>query len=241
MEVNNLFVFWTGSNQIPDIRRRAIDSMSDTGLSVKLVTADNLAEYMDLDKIHPAYQNLNLAHRADYLRAYFMHHFGGGYADVKTIRESYLPMVKKLNSSDAYWAAGYKEVSRHGVANIYQSSLHMGDAFHERFYSYLKWRWLQLNYWRVIGNCAFIFKPGTDLTRRWWLEVNRRLDILQEDLEKHPAIYPKERGGVVYNGSLSRYPVPWSYILGDVLQLVVLRYSSRVLKDLPPPDFYEYQ
>jgi mannosyltransferase OCH1-like enzyme len=33
---------------------------------------------------HPAYPYLSAVHRADYLRAYVMHHHGGGYSDIKT-------------------------------------------------------------------------------------------------------------------------------------------------------------
>lgn len=215
--------------------------MSSSGLVVRVVTTDNLDDYIDSADIHPAYQHLNLAHRADYLRAYFMHHFGGAYTDVKPISDSWIPTIEELNSSNSYWAAGYREISRHGVGNLHQSAIRLNGSFSDRVSSYTRWRWLQVNYRRVIGNGAFVFKPGTELTRRWWCEVNRRLDTLQKDLEKHPAIYPKERGGHVYDGKFSMYPVPWSYILGDIMQPLVLKYSSRVLKNMSPPDFLNYQ
>ena len=33
--------------------------------------------------LHPAYNDLSLVHRSDYLRAYLLHHHGGGYCDLK--------------------------------------------------------------------------------------------------------------------------------------------------------------
>lgn len=239
--MSNIYVFWTGTNEMTENRKESLASMRDSGLNVRVILPENLNEYIDESKLHPAYECLNLAHRADYLRCYFMHHFGGGYADIKKISKSWMPAIKKLQSSDWYWVAGYREVSRHGVANLYHSSIQLESSFIERAMSYTKWRWLQLNYRHLIGNGAFFFKPNTELTARWWAEVNNRLDHLCEDLFLNPAIYPKERGGQVYEGTKSNYPVPWSYILGDILQPLVLRYAFRVLKDLPPPEFNNYQ
>jgi hypothetical protein len=73
-----LFCFWTGDNAIPVARARSIDSLSNSGLEVCLITNDTIGEYLSECDLHPAYYSLNLAHRADYLRAYFMHHYGGG-------------------------------------------------------------------------------------------------------------------------------------------------------------------
>ena len=74
-----IWVFWTGDNEIPQIRKKNIESMKNkSGAEIILVTSGNLSEYIAVEKIHPAYNFLNFAHKADYLRCYFMHHFGGG-------------------------------------------------------------------------------------------------------------------------------------------------------------------
>lgn len=239
--MNELYVFWTGDNPIPEVRKASIQTMSKTGLNLNLIDKDSLHDFVRKESIHPAYQYLNLAHRADYLRAYFMHHFGGGYCDIKTVAQSWLPAVNDLKRRENLLAVGYREVSRHVVANTYHSSKLIGIERKKEIFEYLKWRWLQLNYTKLIGNCAFVFKPNTDLTMAWWLELNNRLDFLMPSLERNPAVHPKERGGLRYKGVLSRYPVPWTYLLGDILQPLVLKYHRRVSKDLPPPGFQNYQ
>lgn len=237
-----IFCFWTGDNEIPEIRRRGVESLADSGLEVVLITNRNLHEFIPQEKLHPAYYALNLAHRADYLRAYFMHHFGGAYCDIKPLTSSWIATIEQLENNKFLLAAGYPEVGRWGVGNCYQSAilLNEGGIFNKLYY-YVKYRFLQLNYTKLIGNGAFIFKPKTCITQIWWNELNSRLDKLHDKLLAHPAKYPKERMGHVYDGVVSQYPVPWSYLLGDILAPLILKHSSKVLKNLPPPSFENYQ
>jgi len=235
-----IFCFWTGDNDIPEIRMESIESFAKSGLELCLVTNDNLHEYINKDDLHPAYYSLNLAHRADYLRVYFMHHFGGAYCDVKKIEHSWLDVFKQLENNDSLLAAGCPEV-RWGVGNCYQSSVLLDENSFKKTYSYFKYRLLQLNHTKLIGNCAFIFKPNTVITQKWWNEVNKRLDELSSKLLISPATLPKERMGAFYNGVASEYPVPWSYLLGDILAPIILKNTHKVLKNLPPPDFENYQ
>ena len=236
-----IFCFWTGENDIPDIRMESIESFTASGLEVCLVTNDNLHEYIHEDDLHPAYYSLNLAHRADYLRVYFMHHFGGAYCDIKKIEHSWLDVFEELESNDSLLAAGYPEVGRWGVGNCYHSAVLLDENRFKKTYSYFQWRFLQLNYKKLIGNSAFIFKPNTVITQEWWNEVNNRLDVLSNKLLIRPAKSPKERMGTVYNGIVSDYPVPWSYLLGDILAFITLKHANKVLKTLPTPDFENYQ
>jgi hypothetical protein len=236
-----LFCFWTGDNEIPVVRARSIDSLPNSGLEVYLITNDTVGEYLSEGDLHPAYYSLNLAHRADYLRAYFMHHYGGGYCDIKKVNQSWLPIFEQLMTDENLLAAGYREDSRHGIANIFHSAQLLEFSLPYRLKEYARWRWLQLHYTRVVGNGAFIFKPKTEIIYRWWNEVNRRLDQFSNELAKHPANHHKERTGVVYDGKVSNYPIPWSYLLGDILHPLILKYSSRVLRSLPAPDRTNYQ
>lgn len=236
-----IFCFWTSDNAMSDIRMKSLQSFSKSGLEVCLVTSDNLHEYINKEDLHPAYYHLNLAHRADYLRMYFMHHFGGAYCDIKKIEHSWLHVFKELESNDSLLAAGYPEVGRGGVGNCHASSVLLNENSFKKKYSYFKWRFLQLNYTKLIGNGAFIFKPKTVITQEWWNEVNRRLDKLTVKLIAHPAKLPKERMGNTYDGIVSKYPVPWSYLLGDILAPIILKNTNKVLKTLPAPDFKNYQ
>jgi hypothetical protein len=239
--VPELFTFWTGENDMPEIRRKSLESMRNSNCNVVLIDSVNIFSYIKKNEIHPAYWNLNLAHRADYLRCYFMRHFGGGYCDIKAINHSWLPHFEELGRQDDLWAIGYQEIGRHGVANLYDSACLLQRGGFQRARAWLEWRWMQLHYKEMIGLGAFIFKPKNPLVDEWWEELNVRLDWLLPELRLHPAKYPKERLGHVYGGNVSTYPVPWSFILGDILHPLILKYKKRISTMLPPPDFSNYQ
>jgi len=72
---------------------------------VILVTPQNVADYVP--DPHPAYPFLHLAHRADYLRCYLLHHYGGVYLDVDTICLQSLEGLYDLIESNQCDAVGY--------------------------------------------------------------------------------------------------------------------------------------
>src|SRR3954468_2769032 len=106
-----IFGFWTGDNPMPDTRKRCWDSFAVTGLAPILVTPNTLDRWIVPEHpLHDAYEYLSPVHRADYLRAYFMFHHGGGYADIKTQTGSWLPAIDRLLASKRLIAAGYREI-----------------------------------------------------------------------------------------------------------------------------------
>lgn len=240
---NRVFVFWTGSNEMSEARRRCLKTLASTQCDIVVVNNENLARWIAAAPLHPAYPFLSLVHRSDYLRAYFMHHHGGGYSDIKRTSQTWLPAFRKLKESSAL-GVGYPEL-RHGVAKIARSRVEGSYYLLERKSSYLRnyllYRNLKLFHGRLIGNCAFIFKPGTEFTSRWLAIVESRLDILLPHLRNHPARYPKERQGVDYGDGPSKYTVPWSLLLGDILAPLSFQYRTKILRDLPMPDFCEYE
>lgn len=236
-----LFAFWTGSNPLPQVRADSLRSMEASGLSATLITLENLFSYLPEKDLHPSFWSLNLAHRSDYLRAFFMHTYGGGYSDIKPTTSTWISIFDKVKRSPALFGAGYREIHRHGVANVHQSAQLLEYSRKNLILQWVRWRWLQVNYRQIIGNCAFIFKPGTQITTLWWDEVNRRMDSMAPLLRRFPATEPKERMKTVYDGKVSNYPVPWSFLLGDVLQPLAFRFSRHLLKTLPTPRFENYQ
>lgn len=102
-----VYCFWTGNNAMSEIRSNCFQTMLNTvGVPVKLITPQNLNEYILNDyPLHPAFENLSLVHKSDYLRCYFMHHYGGGYADIKRQDHSWSASFREFNSSAA-WVMG---------------------------------------------------------------------------------------------------------------------------------------
>ena len=59
-------------------------------------------------------------------------------------------------------------------------------------------------------------------------------------LEMHPARHTRDRTGRLIDGDPSQYPVPWTYLLGDIFHPLSYRYRRQLNGDLPPPSFEDY-
>lgn len=205
-----IFCLWTGDNPMSANRRRALESirmLNAPDVEVVLITPHNVAEWVvPGHPLHPAYADLALIHRADYLRTYLMHHHGGGYTDVKDARTSWAPFVESLNAGPNAWLLGYPELSYRFLA---PSSPPLR-------------RQLQIHHSRLLGNGAYIVKPRTPFTAKWLHEAERRLDLWRSDLHDVP--------GDVYSGP-EGYPVPFYGLLGEIFHPLCLRYHTRLLQD----------
>ena len=217
-----VYIFWTGDNEITPNRLEGIKTLEKvSGLEVKLITPHNLPEFIKEDDPLPnAYQYLSYVHRADYLRSYFMYHYGGGYADIKTYSKSWIPAFEKLEQSSAY-VMGYPEVGFWGAAQP-----DMGND------NLKKDLW---NHWRLlVGNGAYICRPYTRFTAEWYAEAKRRLISLTDILCGHPAQDPF--------GTNPDYPVRWSELLGSIFHPLCLKYHEKLLKDKAlMPSFENYR
>ena len=217
-----IYIFWTGDNEITPNRLEGIKSLEKVcGAEVKLITPKNLPDYIkDDDPLPEAYQYLSYVHRADYLRSYFMYHFGGGYADIKTYFKSWVHAFEKLEQSDAY-VIGYPEVGFKGVANQTITNELLKKDLHYH------WRYL-------VGNGAYICRPHTKFTAEWHLEAKRRLIEKTDTLRNHPAQDPY--------GTNKDYPIAWSELLGGIFHPLCLKYKDKLLKDKAlMPSFENYR
>lgn len=223
-----------------DQRRKCLATFENTGLTPILIDRTSLGSWIvPGHPLHPAYEFLSPVHRSDYLRPYFMYHHGGGYADIKAQTGSWLGTIAKLQERRWLIGAGYREI-RGGVVNL-DRSLIGNRAF---ILSTAVAPWVAraaTNTMRalrplLIGNGAFYFRQRT-LYAKWWLsEVERRLDLLLPELLRHPPEDPRDR-----QSSGSGYPVPWSFILGDVNAPLSLIFAPLLLRTLPPPLFKDYE
>lgn len=200
-----IYCFWTGFNEMPQMRAHCFDMMqANVAVPVQLITPRNWAQYILKEyPLHEAFDNLSLVHKSDYLRCYFMHHYGGGYTDIKRHDRSWIRSFEQFNASSA-WVLGYPEVGARGVAQL---SGVLGDDLRRH------WRLL-------IGNCSYICRPYTPFTSEWYGELHKRMDGYRERLAAHP-------GNVM--GDNDGYPIPWTNILGDIFHPLCLKYSSHLM------------
>ena len=83
----SIVCFWTDATPMSEQRAARLRELVATASPCK-VTLHTPSTISSLQvpgaPFHAAYPHLSAVHRADYLRAYVMHHHGGGYTDIKT-------------------------------------------------------------------------------------------------------------------------------------------------------------
>jgi hypothetical protein len=203
-----VYCFWTESNPMSEMRKYALYVMPQTvECDVVLVHKGNLHTFVLPDHpLHEAYPYLSAVHKSDYLRTYFMHFYGGGYADIKIQTGSWKSSFEELYNSDAY-ICGYREFSEDGVASRDPS--------------------IRARYREMIGNGEYICKPQTPFTKAWYSRTIALLDERLSRLRKHPANHArdcKER---------SNYPIEWNELLGRIFHPLCLEHPGRILFTLP--------
>ncbi len=173
---------------------------------------------------HPAFEYLSDTHKSDYMRCYLMHHYGGGWADIKHTSADWRPHFAKLRSSNSL-AVGYQEIAD-GIPHIKGP---LGDE-------------LRLNYKENIGLCAFIFKRYSIITYEWSEKLNSKLDSLQSLLRQNPAATPQDQLGMKKpDGSVSKYPIEWAGILGEIFHPIAYHNRRNIAQGLPCPLFTNYR
>ena len=220
----NIFVIWIGDEAINETRRRALNSIPGH----TLVTKHNFNEYILKDfPLHPAFQYLSTVHKSDYLRCYLMHHYGGGYSDVKH------------NTID--WAAGFKYITDNPDIMI----LGVKTTFGHMYAGIEEWNEQLKN--EILGNgdklfcmCWFICKPYTQFTTQWIEQVNTKLDSFLERLKAYPAKYTREcnipRLGYSLpqpdwessKGEHRNYPLSWNLILSQIVFPLQMKFLDNI-------------
>lgn len=226
-----VFCFWTGLNELSPNRKACLEQLH-FNLEVPLicVTPSNLPDFIVPGfPLHPAYEFLSLTHRSDYLRMYFMYHYGGGYCDIKRTTGSWRKAFDDLDKDEYKWANGYQEIEGGVPLNI----PNWVDSDGRSMVTYPD---LTNDYKKLIGNGCYIFRPHTPLGQEWYEQVHKKLDVLLPELRLHPASHPRDSFGE--NGSL--YPIRWSGVLADVFHPLCHKYASRLLQTVPILEFHSY-
>lgn len=214
-----LYCFWTDKNEMTEPRKKALQTLSQTGLEVTFIHPGNLNDYL-IEPLHEGYQYLSAVHKADYLRTYFMHHHGGGYADIKPNINNWTTFMDAFYLDYNAWILGYKEFD-YGCA-IIKNDPEMTQT-------------LQNHWYDLIGNGAYACKPRTPLTTEWYRQLIEKMDSNLQQLKKFPAKDPRQ----VYSPEYP-YPFEWTEILGQIFHPLVYQYKHHALKTLPPPQCNNY-
>jgi hypothetical protein len=229
--MDRIFIIWFGK-KMSDDRKKCLDSIyKNIGCEITLITEDNLKDFVKVP-LHKAFPYLSKTHKADYLRTYLMHHYGGGYTDIKFVEKSwdkYFELLKDENT----WIVGYK------LQKI-ESRIYPGDGDIGRK---LKKRWKEL-----LGVSAFICKKNTPFTNEWINNLHTELDkqyvsLVQASLSglKRPQKW-LDKNGINFSEEIDltkkiHYPLRYFQILADIFYPLVLKYNENINRDLPEANF----
>ena len=195
MYVNEIiYQFWTGNNPITENRIKCLKSNINIGIKTVLVTPQNMYKFIHPQyPIHPAYNFLSNIHRSDYLRCYFMHILGGGYADIKfyTKNNNWRDAFNLINTEYQIQIIGEKEDCQPLICGNLPCTFEEGMK-------------------RCIRGCFYIARPFSDFTQIWFNNVNHILDYNYQMLKQYPANTPFGRDD-------DKYPLRWDQILGEVM------------------------
>ena len=202
-----IFCFWTGDNEMSDNRKQSIDELNaKSGCTVVLIKPDNLSSYILKDHpLHPAYEYLSETHKSDFLRTYFMHLHGGGYSDIKGCSGDWNKAFDDIIGDKDILINGYHEASIEGIS---------GDE-------HTKSLWKE-----IPGNGAYIIRPRTEFTEKWYSTLIHLLDSKLEALKQNPSKHP--RAGFTPDLSPG-YPIAWSEMLGNIFHPLASKYTDKIL------------
>ena len=116
-----LYMFWLGGNDLLTENRKLNLQYNEQhcGVKLHLITENNLQDWIiPSHPLHLCFPYLSNVHKVDYLRCYFMYHYGGAYCDVKRIGGSLIPIFDLLDDNAQLWGVGYKEVGPDSVAAV---------------------------------------------------------------------------------------------------------------------------
>jgi hypothetical protein len=204
-----VYGFWTGNNPLTEQRiiclKQLVEYLNKQDVRFILVTSNTLDSYIQRTgvKLHDGYKYLSAVHKSDYLRCYFMHFFGGGYADIKQIAGDWRGAFDIIEQSEeSYYCIG-KRGGNGGNGSEY----------------------FKKNWYKMISQAYFIFKPNTPFTREWYSKLIEEMDKYLEDLKKYPATDNEPRHQI----NNASYPIVWWGLLGDIFHPICDKYYENLL------------
>jgi mannosyltransferase OCH1-like enzyme len=228
--INNVpkvvFVFWFGTkdNELPYMsvnRFNAFQSLvTNIDVPVIIITQSNLSSFLKPEyPLHKSYEYLSGVHKSDYLRCYFLEHYGGGYHDIKHRNDSWVQCWNDdlWLQDDNIWMYGRRE-KLEGAIGYPPGMKH-----------------IQKEYNKLVSMGWIICKPNTPFLQELNNSINEILTLNYDMLQKYPAknpggYYSDKPFDLVPNNS---YPLRWLEILGEIYHPLMLKYTMHIKFGLP--------
>lgn len=208
-------------------RKNAIETLkSNSGCEIIIVNPSNLETFNNQSyPIHESYEKLSLTHRSDYLRAYLMYHYGGGYSDIKPFSFDWRPIFEKLHESE-FQFTGSRESQPDHIASA--------DRIIKNSYNLL------------VTMQRVIFKPKTEFALEWLQRVSLKISEKSDQLKKCDGSYhPRATSYGIHGERLKqsfnsyKYPFEWNELCGRIFHKLCFESIGKFSYDIPAQYFPE--
>jgi hypothetical protein len=220
-----VFVCWFGVGRenppMPLKRQKAFASLVNTmDAPVVLVTSENLSRFeVAAYPIHPAFWFLSGNHKSDYLRAYLLHHYGGGYHDIKH---------RKRGWGDAW--SHFKNRNVWIVSRAEKKPGHIGYPVND----VETWRDLLQTSYKELGTMGWVIcRKNTPYTRELINHIHSVLDKNMEKLKRFPSPEPRccYRDKPFNFAPPDSYPLRWLELMGEKFHPLMYKFKTHMVFD----------
>jgi len=147
-----VFIFWfSNKDYIPEFTARRFNALQSLIQNIKvqviIITKENYKNFEISDApYNKSFEYLSGNHKSDYLRAYLLCHYGGGYHDIKWREKSWDREWDKFKEN--IWIIGRRELksdnigygeNQEWVKEKYESLITMGWVIMRKNNEYIKW------------------------------------------------------------------------------------------------------
>jgi len=247
-----VWVFWNHEYALEGAGLEVFNSMGVVlDVAVQLVTPDKLEEYnVTEEPFHKAFRYLAPNHKVDYLKAYFMHHYGGGVLPIKKRKDNttWTAPFEYVGSNETNWFLGTASKE-----DVVCDESNIDDAWCKELQfksdnTYAETRGGMASWEASKGPCCkkvinqlnsntnhstfwprhdgYIMRKGTPFTEQWLKLVHEHLDAKMKVLSAHTA--PAEPCCVSKN---ENYPLRWEELRGEIWSVLLQKYHSHVKFD----------
>eukprot|EP00123_Amoebidium_parasiticum_P016699 comp23549_c2_seq2/m.39752 comp23549_c2_seq2/g.39752 ORF comp23549_c2_seq2/g.39752 comp23549_c2_seq2/m.39752 type:complete len:370 (-) comp23549_c2_seq2:523-1632(-) len=219
----NVFVAWFGAGMVGPRYEAYKSIVARLGVTVTVVTEANLPQFnLRENPMHPAVFGNYLArnHVVDYVRAYLLHHYGGGFHDIKPASKRWKPHFDAFKDPDV-WMVGSRPRGRYEVEcdDNYASAVNETGRC-----------WKVIAAWpQLVSHGAYIMRPRTHLTEKWLTLVHNRLQSKLDDVQAHPALQRR----CCRQFESPDYPFTWNELHSALLYPLQYQYLDHVRQGLP--------
>ncbi len=224
-----IWCYWAGGPMNPSRAKSFELLVANIGVPVCLINKENVASFIhEKHRLHPAFKYLSAVHQSDYLRAYFLHHYGGGWHDIKATQMNFEKVWDHFSDQNVFLVG--KPEEKGGPAKVFDRA----------------GRWMP-DYWQeLVSAIAWVGKPNTPFSYDLLKNMGAHLDLNFELLKKFPGVHPREKKIEARNalvkffktldfrlkGKNPNYPLQWTFF-GNFFHPLNYLYKKNILKVLP--------